>query len=334
MRVLLSSSSKAIFVQPSFPDRSDRKMFRKSAIAFAVVLVILIAVTLVSYSTWKAERLSKLREGSLIAETSAGKIEYSLDGQEGPVLLFLHGTPGGYDQAPDRSFGLRLLAPSRPGYLSTAIEIGRTPAEQAKAYAALLDALGIDEVIVMGASGGGPSAISFAAAYPERTRALVAVEAVSQSMGLMEAPGFMDSDFLVWLAFTALNLFGGPEGMVELLIPDPNNQEMVLSDPRKLKKVESILWSFWPPSLRQIGTRNDMEQFSDLRLPLGEISVPTLIIHGTADVNVPFSHAKLLAAEIPNARLHAITDADHMMPFSHDEEFEAAIVDFLARLEN
>jgi pimeloyl-ACP methyl ester carboxylesterase len=83
-------------------------------------------------------------------------MEYVLKGDHGPIMLFLHGAPGGYDAAPDAGENFRLLAPSRPGYLSTPLETGRTPAEQARAYAALLDALEIREpVLVMAPSGGG-----------------------------------------------------------------------------------------------------------------------------------------------------------------------------------
>ncbi len=62
------------------------------------------------------------------------------------MVLSVHGTPGGYDQRLGMD-GFRILAPSRPGYLRTPIDAGRTPREQADVYAALLDALSIDEVI-------------------------------------------------------------------------------------------------------------------------------------------------------------------------------------------
>ena len=95
-------------------------------------------------------------------------------------MLSVHGT-GGYDQRMGLE-GFRVLAPSRPGYLRTPISAGRTPREQADAYVALLDALSIDQVVVMGLSGGGPSSMAFAAAYPDRALALIALEAVSNSL--------------------------------------------------------------------------------------------------------------------------------------------------------
>jgi pimeloyl-ACP methyl ester carboxylesterase len=126
----------------------------------------------------------------------------------------------------------------------------------------------------------------------------------------------------------------GSEGIIELMIPDAANQKLVLGNPSKTSKIESILWSFWPPSRRQVGTDNDSQQFTNLNLPLADIRVPTLIVHGTADINVPFSHAELLAEKIPHAVLHAIPEADHMMPFSHEEEVQAVLGEFLKELDD
>ncbi len=44
---------------------------------------------------------------------------------------------------------------------------------------------------------------------------------------------------------------------------------------------------------------------------LGEIDVPTLIVHGTADKTVPFDDGRALERGIANAEFHAIADAEH-----------------------
>ncbi len=309
-------------------------MFRKLAVGLLVIVFVLSALTLARYSMWRAERIDSLRTQSQAVDTNVGKIEYLFAGEEGPVLLFVHGTPGGYDQAPADYEGFRILAPSRPGYLATPIEVGRTASEQAEAYRALLDALEIREVIVMGASGGGPSAITFAASYPDRVRALVAMEAVSQSMELLEAPGFLTSDFLFWLVFRAIEVGPGFEAILTNIVPNPENLKLILDDSETLEKVKAVLWSGWPPSLRREGFDNDNIQFTDLDLPLADVSVPTLIFHGTADINVPYGHAEFLAEQISGARLHAIANADHMMPFTHAKEIRTILRDFLAQLED
>ena len=115
-------------------------------------------------------------------------------------------------------------------------------------------------------------------------------------------------------------------------IPHPEIRKLILDDPDTLEQVFAVLWSGWPPSLRRGGVSNDMGQLENLTLPLAETSVPTLIIHGTGDNNVPFSHAERLAEKIPGARLHPIANADQMMPFTHREEIQAVFGDSMDQL--
>lgn len=310
-------------------------MIKKIFLGLLVVLVIGFVASYLLYASYRAERFESLVENSTLAETTAGLIEYQLVGDSGPVVLFLHGTPGGYDQTTVID-GFRVLSPSRPGYLRTPLAVGRTPAEQAHAYTDLLDALGVDKVLVMGASGGGPSAISFAAAYPERTVALIAMEAVSQPTNLTEEQGspsfFMESDFFLWASLSLLDSFAGDEGIVGLLVPNPVIQQMILADPVKTEAITGLIWSIWPISQRGAGQQNDLTQFKILRLPNNKVSVPTLIIHGTEDINVPFSQSQQLAEQIPHAVLHTVEGGDHMMPFSHSEEVELALEQFITTL--
>ena len=71
------------------------------------------------------------------------------------------------------------ISVSRPGYLRTPISVGRSPAQQADALAALLDALQVERVAVQGVSGGGPCAVQFAARHADRTSVLFLTCAVS-----------------------------------------------------------------------------------------------------------------------------------------------------------
>ena len=59
---------------------------------------------------------------------------------------------------------------------------------QADVAAALLDALEVERVAVVGISAGGHAAIQFAARHPERTRALVLLSAASRRTPLSDAP--------------------------------------------------------------------------------------------------------------------------------------------------
>jgi pimeloyl-ACP methyl ester carboxylesterase len=134
----------------------------------------------------------------------------------------------------------------------------------------------------------------------------------------------------MWVTLSLMNNFMGAEGIVKMLVPAPANQQLILGDAEKLANMESLVWSIWPASLRDEGTQNDMSQFRSLNLPSESVVAPTLIIHGTADTNVPFIQSEMLAGQIPGALLHAIEGGDHMMPFSHSEEVSAAIEQFIA----
>ncbi|HEV8480486.1 MAG TPA: alpha/beta fold hydrolase, partial [Candidatus Eisenbacteria bacterium] len=125
---------------------------------------------------WKADLAARLASGGRLIETARGPVEYDDVGQGTPVL-FVHGAPGGYDQARIVSdhyelSDFRLIGPSRPGYLRTPLTRGRSTLEQAEMLAALLDALDVDRVPVIAHSTGAAIAIHFAARYPQRTLGL------------------------------------------------------------------------------------------------------------------------------------------------------------------
>src|SRR5215471_9830343 len=117
-----------------------------------------------------------------VAYTSRGPIEYVSVGVTWPILC-LHGTPGGCDHIllVDEMVmeGFRLISPSRPGYLGTPLDVGRTPREQADAMAALLDELRLTKVAVLAISGGGPIGLELALHHAGRVSALVMMSAAS-----------------------------------------------------------------------------------------------------------------------------------------------------------
>jgi pimeloyl-ACP methyl ester carboxylesterase len=63
---------------------------------------------------------------------------------------------------------------------------------------------------------------------------------------------------------------------------------------------------------------------------LGEIAVPTLVIHGTADNVVDVRNATLLADGIPGSRLALLEGVGHLLPWERPVEFAALVEEFLA----
>ncbi len=102
----------------------------------------------------------------------------------GPTVLHFHGGNLGHNGwfflAHLVGSGYRLLTPHRPGYLGTPLGGNGSSEAQADVATALLDALKVERVAVVGISAGGHAAIQFAARHPERTRALVLLSAVSR----------------------------------------------------------------------------------------------------------------------------------------------------------
>jgi pimeloyl-ACP methyl ester carboxylesterase len=304
-----------------------KKWLEWIGIGLVAILLLFFVVTYLRFSQWR-NAVGNLERDSVVVQTAKGPIEYAEIGH-GPTVLMIHGNPGGYDQMyqvlkidnAERG-DFRYIIPSRPGYLRTPLSVGKTPKEQAEAFAALLDALKIDKVAVLGGSGGGPSAIEFAALYPERCIALVLEEAITMQRKPIE-PGFIESaltktlglDFGVWLikdTFTA-----------GLQAKDP-------SDPKITLIATAIFNSTVPAASRAAGQENDIAQWAAIsELPLKSVHCPTLIVQGTADKNVPFAHGEFAHAQISGSQFVQLPDEDHWMVITKHKQLGDLIHSFL-----
>ncbi len=91
---------------------------------------------------------------STLIDARTGALEYAVAG-DGPPLMMIHGTGGGFDQgllfaAGLRQRGFQIIAPSRFGYLGSAFPDDASPVHQADTLVELLDHLGIDRLPVVG----------------------------------------------------------------------------------------------------------------------------------------------------------------------------------------
>jgi pimeloyl-ACP methyl ester carboxylesterase len=319
------------------------------------------AAGMLAFRRWRNARLAALEAGSLIAPTSRGPVEYASIGQ-GPVVLYFHGSIGGYDQGVVAGHFLNkeasaaeftLLAPSRPGYLRTPLETGRTPEEQADALAALLDHLGIEKVAAIGASGGGPFALQFALRHPHRLSALVMFCAIARRMpprprsGMLKrifssriGPLLLDllSAFLqLLLQFRterfARRLFRGTTTQTVTTAEIHNAAAAMMRHPEEIHIFKGIVSGMLPLSARIAGIRNDEEQIALLAdAPLEQIDVPTQVIHGREDSVVAFIHPETVAAKIAGAEVHPIERWGHFIWVGeHRQQMRSAIVDFLRK---
>jgi pimeloyl-ACP methyl ester carboxylesterase len=65
---------------------------------------------------------------------------------------------------------------------------------------------------------------------------------------------------------------------------------------------------------------------------LGEIRVPTLVIHGEVDAAIPIAKGEELAAGIPGAELIRVPDAGHSTPLEAPDVVNEALAGFFARV--
>ena len=282
------------------------------------------------YRQWLKEEFA--REDELVAmretvETAQGTMEFGRLG-EGPVVLGLHGMPGGYDQGLFgydwiADAGFTLLAPSRPGYLGTPLSTGKTYPEMADALAALLDTLGIGKVAVVTMSGGGPPGYEFAIRHPERISALVAIDSiVSQCRMPADFNGLSEALYLSAPGQSLFSFFSKhfPKQTMHELIQSNSvltaeeireQVEGALADPAQMGMLLRIIRSMSDYTLRKDGVENDIYQFTHLDpMPIETIGCPTLIVHGTHD-NLLFYQAVHARDTIPGAEHIWVPEGSH-----------------------
>ena len=220
-----------------------------------------------------------------------------------------------------------MIAPSRPGYLRTPLDSGRSPAQQADLYAVMLDALHINKVTVLGISSGGPSAVHFAARHPNRTNALLLDAAVllpiAPAMNALERAIF-ESGTGTWLS---CQIAKRRPKLTAALVVDALSAgltkdgkraavDWITSNPARLHDVADLPTSLAPRRFREPGQRNDESNETNLEsLPFAEITAPTLIAQGTNDAFPLIDHATHAADKMHGAELMLVDGGHHGLPW-------------------
>jgi 2-hydroxy-6-oxonona-2,4-dienedioate hydrolase len=307
-------------------------------IVASVAVVVAGALVSKSYRDEISRARAMASTGGQIADTTVGPVEYAEKGTGRP-LLSIHGAGGGYDQglaivADLMGDGFRIIAPSRFGYLRTAIPADTSPAAQADAHAALLAALNIDKAVVVGVSAGARSAIELALRHPRSVTALVLIVpgtyAPTSPVMIEESRG---SQFAFWLVNAGADLAWwatekiAPSVLIRFLGVPP---EVVAAAPKaEQDRVMQIVRSVQPLSRRFAGINIDSNP--DLhRLPLEEISVPTLVISARDDLFNTRPTAEFAARMIPNAKLVVYGTGGHLL-VGHEQEIKEIVDDFLTK---
>lgn len=326
--------------------KADRRRVQK-AVAYAAAGLLAGLAVCAAWSTVALrrdllrheQRLAKL--GARVIATPCGAIELAEAGPaDGQPLLLIHGSGGGFDQglalgADYAARGLRVIAPSRFGYLRTPYPSdGNASGErQADQFACLLDALGLPRVAVMGVSAGGISALHFSVRHPQRTQALVlVVPAVHRPDAALPMPGWalrvldvaISADLPFWL-FARL----APDSARHLILATPPAVYHAASRAER-RRADAMLDAILPVGARRLGLLNDSRLTTGAaRVALERISAPTLCVSARDDGFGTFASAAYSAAHIPAARLLSFERGGHML-LDHQQEVVEAVLSLLA----
>ena len=281
-------------------------------VLFVVLAVLAVATAgiFVAFAYDLSVARARVADRGKMIETPFGGLEYAEMGKGAPVLV-VHGAAGGFDQSFDMTGvlagrGYRLIAPSRFGYLGSALPDDATNATQADACAALLDRLSVDKAFVVAISAGAWSATQFAIRHPERCRALVLLVPANylppqqRNYGGPLVRAIFGSDFVAWAAVKLTPLM--PGAMTRTMLgTDP--ALLRTAEPSERARVRQVLDHLLPVSARYKGMQFDIQSAAVRESqPVERIACPVLTVGAGDDAFGTEVRAKYVAANVPDGR--------------------------------
>jgi pimeloyl-ACP methyl ester carboxylesterase len=251
---------------------------------------------------------------------------------DGQALVYHHGTPG--SGVPFRAMvatanrlGLRLVTTSRPGYGDSTRHPGRSVVDVATDTGAVLDAVGAERCLVAGWSGGGPHALACAARLANRVDAALVIAGV--------AP--YPAEGLDWLArmgednIAEFSRAMEGEAALRPFLDEAREQlrhatgaDLVTAMNSLLPAADRALFTgevgedmaaIFHEGLR-VGSDgwldDDLAFVKPWGFSLAEVTVPTVLWQGTADLMVPVGHGQWLAERIPGVVAHIEDGEGHL----------------------
>lgn len=259
-----------------------------------------------------------------IAEVNGQRLYYQEHG-EGEPLLAVMGLGGDHTawllQIPEWSKRFRTVVfDNRDVGQSSEAEGPYEVSDMAADAVGLADALGLGSFHLVGLSLGGAIAQEVALAVPERVRTLTLAvtygwtggfgpqrsAALASAVRPMSREQFVD--YMMMLIYSEL-LFDHPKFVAAA-------REVMLGNPHPQSP------EAWIRQLEASGRH-------DARDRLGGLAMPVHVIGARRDILVPPFRSEDLAGAIPGAKL-TIIDAAHLVNVEAAEEFNAAVLDFIA----
>lgn len=241
-------------------------------------------------------------------KTKIGTIEYSRTGN-GIPLLFIH---GGHSSCNETLFlkgfdttKYCLITPSRPGYGRTPLSNFTSPKNTAKLFTALLDELKIDQVIVIGISAGGLTAIELASNFPDRVSKLILISAVTKRWMTEKDKTYQKAKkiFSPGIEKYSWGLFRFFYSLFPKLMAHTMFKELSTFRPTNISDEDvNELYSMVKLQRSKEGFINDLTQDIEPNI-INRITCPTIILHSSNDNSVKMEHANHAHAQLKHSTL-------------------------------
>jgi pimeloyl-ACP methyl ester carboxylesterase len=185
---------------------------------------------------------------------------------------------------------------------------------------AVIDAAGADRPAVVGFGHGGLVASLFAATYPERTSALVLINAYARIVRTDDYPAGIPAHAEKRVRERLLAAWGTP-ATLDLVSPTAGRDERFIDWFGRYQRMSASPGTF-AAMARMIAE-------VDIRPVLPVIRVPTLVLHRAGDRFIRPAHGRYLAEHIPGARYVELPGAEHYYYLGDVESLAAEIEEFM-----
>ena len=247
-------------------------------------------------------------------------VRYESHGEGTPLLLIPglgFGPWGWFKQIPDFSRRFRVLTFDLP----SPIDAEHGVAELARNVAALLERTGVGRAHVLGTSLGGFVAQELALTRPDLVDKLVLVCTSHGGRG----NGRMSPRALA--AMFGVGSFS-PESAIRRGLKASTSSAYRSRHPEEFEEIVRTRLARSPSLFSYLQQARAGSAF-DASPRVGNISAPTLVLHGAEDRYVPVGNAFALARDIPGAQLRILDHAGHLVFIERAEEFNGAVSAFL-----